>query len=133
MLIMPPSLLIASKGPEKTIFDMTAESISSGALIGWSDATDGVLATSEGTGPFGSVSGDLNAGGGTITDLAFLDKSEGSLLAIKNGSQSASNINIDGTDYTLTFLETSGDYDWYSFGPASSLFSDAVTYEVEVS
>lgn len=71
----------------------------------------------------GSASGDLSADNGTIELLG------GGELYILNGNQSATNMNVDGTDYPLTFDETDSGYDRYSH---SASFTIGNTYTVVV-
>jgi hypothetical protein len=125
-------ILSSASGPAGG-FQMTAESIFDGALIGYVSAQ---YATDDGN-PLieaGSVSGDTSADGGTVELLAFVEG--GHLLYILGGAQSASTVTIDGTDYALAFSETGtangNDYDLYIFGPATSLFADGVTYAIQV-
>jgi hypothetical protein len=79
----------------------------------------------------GSASGDLSADGGSIEVLGQF--SGGGQLVILNGSQSASNISIDGTSYALTFDLTLGSYDTYSFTAPAETLQIGSTYTVEVS
>ena len=111
-------------------FTMTAEDIDD--AIGW--ATSGGFVYDEfGVTP-GSASGDFSADGGTVLDCFFggplLDNFH--VLSIDGGSQSATNVKIDGTNYPLTFSETNDGIDTYTFGSASSLFADGVDYDVVV-
>lgn len=71
----------------------------------------------------GSATGDLSADGGTIEALSNAD------LYILGGHQSATNMNVDGTDYPLTFSGTSSGYDVYDH---SATFSIGSTYTVVV-
>lgn len=126
-MMMPMSHYIT---PAAGGFDMTAGSPGFGAF-GWVEPgsiSEGNLAS------FGSATGDLSADGGTVTEVYFIGPSFGNLhyLVIFGGSQSATNINIDGTDYTVTFGAISSGYDYYTFGPSTSLFADGVTYSIEV-
>lgn len=73
----------------------------------------------------GSVTGDVSADGGTVE--ALIDNGN---LYILNGNQSATNVNIDGTDYALTYDSTSAGYDIYSF--ASPDFVSGTTYQITV-
>ena len=108
-------------------FTMTAEDIDD--AIGW--ATSGGFVYDEfGVTP-GSASGDFSADGGTVLEC-FFEEPNIHLLSIDGGSQSATNVNIDGTNYPLTFSETSDGIDVYTFGPSSSLFTDGVDYDIVV-
>lgn len=71
----------------------------------------------------GSASGNLSADGGTIEILGAGE------LYILNGNQSATNMNVDGTDYPLTFDETDSGYDRYTY---SASFTIGNTYTVVV-
>lgn len=72
----------------------------------------------------GSATGDLSADGGTLEVLA----NQG--LYILGGNQSATNLNVDGTDYALTFNQSGGGYDLYDF--SASPFVIGNTYTVVV-
>jgi hypothetical protein len=111
-------------------FTMTAEDADD--AIGWA-ASGGLIDTDFGV-TFGSASGDFSADGGTVLDCFFGGPPLGNVhtLSIDGGSQSATNVNIDGTNYPLTFSETSDGIDTYTFGSASSLFADGVDYDVVV-
>lgn len=82
-------------------------------------------ATAFGVVAIGSVAGDVSADGGTVEVL--IDNGD---LRILNGSQSATNINIDGTNYALTYDSTSVGYDIYSF--TSPDFVPGTTYQITV-
>ena len=73
----------------------------------------------------GSVSGDVSADGGTVEILVDLG-----LLYILNGNQGATNINIDGTDYALTYDGSFAGYDLYTF--SSPDFVPGTTYQITV-
>lgn len=78
-----------------------------------------------GVSAIGSVSGDVSADGGTVEIL--LDSGD---FYILGGNQGATNINIDGTDYELTYSSSSAGYDIYSFsGPD---FVSGTTYQITV-
>lgn len=110
-------------------FEMTAGTPGFG-FIGWSEP-GGYVGTEAGT--FGSASGDFAADGGTVTDCLFNPfLGDVHILGIESGGQSAINVNIDGTDYALSFQSTESGIDIYHFGPSSSLFVDGLTYEITV-
>ena len=112
-------------------FTMTAEAANDDP-IGW--AASGGFVDTNFVFTFGSASGDFSADGGTVLDCFFGGPFFGSInvLSIDGGSRSATNVNIDGTNYPLTFSETSDGIDKYTFGPSSSLFTDGVDYDVVV-
>jgi len=114
-------------------FTMTAEDAEPDAsIIGYSSAT-GFAGSGLGY-AVGVASGNLSADGGTVTDLWWGGPINGNhLLFIDGGNQSAASINIDGSDFSLTFVETdSSGRDKYTFGPSSSLFTDGVDYDIVV-
>jgi len=92
-----------------------------GAFITVADAGGGEVIYSAGNNnpALGSISGDTTADGGTIESLEYLPaevSGERNVLLIKDGGASATNINIDGVDKTLSFQGTSGSgYDEYFF------------------
>ena len=108
-------------------FTITAEDADD--AIGWA-ASGGLIDTDFGV-TFGSASGDFSADGGTVLEC-FFEEPNIHLLSIDGGSQSATNINIDGTNFPLTFSQTNDGLDFYKFGPSSSLFTDGVDYDVVV-
>lgn len=76
----------------------------------------------------GSVSGDVSADGGTVEILVDLGQ-----LYIRNGNQGATNINIDGTDYSLSY----NGQQWLSFRYDTYIFSSpdfvpGTTYQITV-
>lgn len=76
----------------------------------------------------GSVSGDVSADGGTVEILVDVGQ-----LYILNGNQGATNINIDGTDYSLSYNGQQGpssQYDNYIF--SSPDFVPGTTYQITV-
>lgn len=85
-------------------------------------------ASDSGVSAIGSVSGDVSADGGTVEVLVDLGA-----LYILNGNQGATNINIDGTDYSLSYNGQQGpssQYDTYIFsGPD---FVPGTTYQITV-
>jgi hypothetical protein len=101
-------------------FAMTA-----GAGDGYDGYFSSQAALAFGESAIGSVTGDVSADGGTVEGLN--DSGE---LYILNGNQGATNINIDGTDYALTYSGSSAGYDLYSFsGPD---FVPGTTYQITV-
>jgi len=116
-------------------FTMTAGTESTGpgeALTGYA-ATNSYSTTVLVPSAYGSATGDLSADGGTITDVTFLDSDATHLLVVDGGvTQGLTNINIDGTDYGLSFTSLGGIYDFYTFGPSSSLFSVGTDYGITV-
>lgn len=72
----------------------------------------------------GSATGDLSADGGTLEILAD------GVLYVLGGNQSATNLNVDGTDYALTFNQSGSGYDLYDF--SASPFVIGNTYNVVV-
>ena len=124
-MLMPMSHYIP---PAAGGFSMTAGT-NGGSVIGWYSASAGAAFS---VSPFGSASGDFAVDGGTAEAVYFVGNASGHRLVIENGSASASTVTVDGTDYTLTFLVTASGFDQYSFGPATSLFVDSVTYAIEV-
>lgn len=73
----------------------------------------------------GSVTGDISADGGTVE--AVLDSGQ---VWILNGNRSATNINIDGTDYAMTYNGTFSSNDLYSF--TSPDFVPGNVYQITV-
>jgi len=128
-MILPgmPIMLPSAGGAGGAGFTMTAEDAGNG-VIGW--ATPGGVYGSA----FGSASGNLVAGGGTVVDCWFGPLSSGPthIVAIDGGNQSATNVDIYGTNYPLAFSEVFIGKDIYTFGPNSSVFSDGVNYDIIV-
>lgn len=120
---MLPGILSSSGGA--TGFSITAGT--AGAAEGYASST---FATDLGATSFGSATGDSTADGGTIEGVYWQDETH--ILAIKNGSASASNISIDSTDYTLTFESTVLGYDIYAFSSGTQVIFDGNTYEITV-
>lgn len=116
------------------VFDMTAGAVED--LTGYISAqyaTD----ISAPTIAIGSVSGNINADGGTVEIVGTEVGSNLLFVWILNGNQSASNISIDGTNYALSFTSIAtrngNDYDTYEVDPfGGSDFVDTVTYAIEV-
>lgn len=101
-------------------FSMTA-----GATINYTGYVSAQAASDFNETAIGSVSGDKTADGGTVE--VILDAGS---LYILNGNEGATNLNIDGTDYTLTFQGPTGPYDYYTFnGPD---FVSGNTYQITV-
>jgi hypothetical protein len=124
-MLMPMSHYIP---PVAGGFSITAGTFG-GSFIGWLSAS---AAAAFGASSFGSASGDFAVDGGTAEAVYFFAAAAGHILLIENGSASASTVTVDGTDYTLTFSSTGSGFDQYTFGPATSLFVDSVTYAIEV-
>lgn len=107
-------------------FTMTAGI--SGVFVGYINDPDGAEIAE---GPIGSVTGNLSADGGTVTDVFF--GNDGHRFIVMGGSGSLTTINIDGTDYTFTSNSTFGGYSYYFLeSVATSLFTNGVTYSIEV-
>lgn len=113
-------------------FEMTAEDAGFYGVIGW--AAPGGYGEAALGAPIGSAAGDFAADGGTVKDCFYGAGPIGNthILGIDGGSQLATGINIDGTDYALSFQSTYSGIDIYHFGPSSSLFVDSVTYQITV-
>jgi hypothetical protein len=79
---------------------------------------------------FGSVTGNLNADGGTVERLFTAVGLHN--LYILNGNQSATKINIDGEEYPLTYIGPDGSLDYYRFSPPTVLFVSGNKYKVIV-
>lgn len=110
---MPYYLPSPSVGEQITMGDFEGVA----AYISAQAATDfGLIVT-------GSASGDLSADNGTI-EILF----DGELY-ILNGNQSATNINVGGTDYPLTYNQDLNGYDAYNH---SATFTIGNTYTVVV-
>lgn len=96
---------------------------------GAGDEFDGYLSSQAalafGESAIGSVTGDVSADGGTVEVL--IDSGQ---LFILGSNQGATNINIDGTDYALTYDGSSAGYDLYSF--SSPDFVPGTTYQITV-
>lgn len=105
------------------------------SITAGTDGTDegyasSAFATDFGATSFGSATGDSTADGGTIEGVYW--DGDTHIFAIKNGSASATNINIDGTDYALTFLEPVLGYDAYTFSSGTQVIFDGNTYDITV-
>lgn len=116
MSLMPFPHYVAAGG---TPFTMTA-AIGFGSNVGWFE------------GFFGSVDQIVNVNGGDLAGVYFSPGVSSHAVLIEDTSSGISNINVDGTDYSLTFDSNSSGIDIYIFGPASSIFSDGVDYEITV-
>lgn len=96
---------------------------------GAGDEFDGYLSSQAalafGESAIGSVTGDVSADGGTVEVL--IDSGE---LFILGSNQGATNINIDGTDYALTYDGSFAGYDLYTF--SSPDFVPGTTYQITV-
>lgn len=102
-------------------FAMTAGASGSGSDGYYSSQ----IATALGGTAYGSVVGDTSADGGTVE--AIIDNG---VFWILNGNQSATNVNIDGTDYALTYSYTDSGYDYYEYSPPD--FVAGNTYQITV-
>ena len=101
-------------------FAMTA-----GSGLAYDGYISSQAASDFGVSAIGSVSGDVSADGGTVEVL--IDSGQ---LYILGGNQGATNINIDGTDYALTYDGSSAGYDLYTF--SSPDFVPGTTYQITV-
>ena len=122
-MIMPFTHYVAARS---ATFDLTA-----GAEV--SDEGYNTAASPLTGNAYGSVTDDTSPGGGTITAMAWQNSLTKHRLCVNPTGETLTNINIDGTDYALTFETSAGGNDVWQFSSGVQVLFNGNTYTCEVS